>query len=121
MVSIVAVLVLGTVVSVVVGRILRRAGRPFLDDVLRDERVSEAVARLLSVMFYLLALGTVALIGTIPLDEMPWLYATSLKLGAVLLIIGAVHGFTILALLRIKKRRRQQLLQEGMAERLRPT
>lgn len=118
MVSLVAVLVLGAVISVVVGRALRRAGRPFLDDVLQDDRVADAVARLLTLLFYLVSLGTVALLATVDFPGMNWLYATSFKLGAVLLVIGVAHGLTLLVLLRIKKRRRRQMVEEEMARRL---
>jgi hypothetical protein len=117
-VSLVAVLVLGCAISFVVGRTLRTAGRPFLDDVLRDERVSEAVARLLTVLFTLLSLGTVALVAIVELPGWETIYATALKLGIVLLVIGAAHGMTLLVLLRIKKRRRRQLLEEDFARRV---
>ena len=117
MVSLIAVLVLGGVVSVVVGRALRGAGRPFLDDVLRDERVSEAVARLLTVLFSLLSLGTVALLATLDLAGWSTVHATALKLGLVLLVLGVAHGLTLLVLLRIKKRRRRQLVEEEFARR----
>lgn len=118
MVSIIAVLVLGIAISVVVGRALRSAGRPFLDDVLQDDRVAEAVSRLLTVLFYLVSLGTVALLATLDLSGVNALYATSAKVGIVLLVIGAAHGLTLLVLLRIKKRRRQQMVEEEIAERL---
>jgi hypothetical protein len=115
--SIIIVLVLGIAVTVVVGRALQGLGQPFLEDVFSDQRVSDSVARLLSVLFYLLALGVVALVGTMNLSSMNWLYATSAKLGVVLLVLGVVHGGTLLALLRIKKRRRHQMVEENIAAR----
>jgi hypothetical protein len=118
MVSIIAVLVLGVAVSVVVGRALRRAGRPFLDDVLQDDRVADAVSRLLDVLFYLVSLGTVALVASVDLPGVALLYAVSLKVGVVLVVLGGAHGATVLVLLRIKKRRRHQLVEEEMARRL---
>jgi hypothetical protein len=116
-VSLVAVLVLGCAISVVVGNALRGAGRPFLDDVLRDGCLNEAVARLLTVLFYLLALVTVALISILDLPGWSTVYAIALKLGIVLLVIGAAHGLTLIVLLRIKKRRRRQVLEEDFARR----
>jgi hypothetical protein len=115
--SIIIVLVLGVAVTIVVGRALQGLGEPFLEDVFQDQRVSDSVARLLSVLFYLLALGVVALVGTVNLSSMTWLYATSAKLGIVLLVLGVVHGGTLLALLRIKKRRRHQMVEENIAAR----
>ncbi|GAA4737268.1 hypothetical protein [Actinomycetospora chibensis] len=115
MTGVITVLVVGTVVSLLVGRVLRRAGRPFLDDVLRDERVADAGATLLTVLFHLLSLGTVALVASTTLPPMPWIYDVSLKLGIVLIVIGVAHGATLMLLLRIKKRRRRQILEENLA------
>lgn len=112
-------LALGVILCIVVGRVLERVGRPFLDDVFKDERVSAAVARLLSVMFYLLAFGSIALVGTLPMPDLGWLQATALKLGITLLVLGGAHASVVGLLLIVKKRRRRQILEEEMARRVR--
>jgi multisubunit Na+/H+ antiporter MnhB subunit len=108
-------LVLGVVITVVVGRALRAAGRPFLDDVMQDDRVADSMARLLTLLFYLVSLGATFLVSTYQMPAgVNWLYATSIKVGIVLLVIGALHGATLVALLVIKKRRRIQLAEEAI-------
>src|ERR1700759_929060 len=102
MVSGIVVIVVGVILSVVVGRTIERAGRPFLDDVFRDERISGAMARLLSVLFYLLAIGSAGLIATVPVLRDTWIYDAALKLGIVLLVLGAAHGSVIGILVVVK-------------------
>jgi hypothetical protein len=110
-------LVLGVVISVVVGRALRAAGRPFLDDVMQDDRVADSMARLLTLLFYLVSLGATLLVSTYQMPPgVNWLYATSIKVGIVLLLVGALHGATLVSLLLIKKRRRVQLAEEAIAQ-----
>jgi hypothetical protein len=108
-------LVLGVVITVVVGRALRSAGRPFLDDVMQDDRVADSMARLLTVLFYLVSLGAALLVSTYQVPPgVNWLYATAMKAGIVLLLVGALHGATLVSLLLIKKRRRVQLAEEAI-------
>ncbi|MFF4651830.1 hypothetical protein [Streptomyces sp. NPDC001380] len=97
-----------TGLTVWVARTLSRHGRLFLADVFGgDEKLADAVNHLLVVGFYLLNLGFVALwmktgrsIGSITgvFDSL------SVKLGTVLLVLGALHLVNVYALTRIRRR-----------------
>lgn len=104
----VAVVVLGAVITVLVGVLLYRNGEPFLTDVFGGDRERAiGINRLLVVLFHLVVLGMLALISVL---EVPWATgATQLvltKLGVVLLVLGAAHGATMVVLTRIRLRRR---------------
>jgi len=94
--------------TVWVARTLSRNGLVFLADVFSDERLARAVNSLLVVGFYLLNLGYVTIamrkrggIGTlsVALEEL------SLKIGAVLLVLGVLHLFNVFALGRYRRGR----------------
>ncbi|MDO3700814.1 hypothetical protein Q3W71_03855 [Micromonospora sp. C28SCA-DRY-2] len=95
-----------------VARALSRNGLVFLEEVFADERLAKAVNSLLVVGFYLLNLGyvTVAMrhpdpVGTtsVAMEEL------SLKVGLVLLVLGALHFFNVFALNRYRRGRLRQL------------
>jgi len=97
--------------TVWVARALARNGLVFLEDVFADKRLADAVNSLLVVGFYLLNLGyvTVAMkeagpIGTTSraLEEL------SMKIGLVLLVLGALHFFNVFALGRYRRGRLRQ-------------
>ncbi|WP_055589954.1 hypothetical protein [Peterkaempfera griseoplana] len=98
----------GTALTVWVARTLSHNGRVFLADVLQgDEKLADAVNHLLVVGFYLVNLGFVALwmktdrnITTVPgvFD------ALSVKIGTVLLVLGALHLLNVYVLNRIRRR-----------------
>jgi hypothetical protein len=97
--------------TVWVARTLSRNGLVFLEDVFSDARLAKAVNHLLVVGFYLLNLGyvTVAMryggdIATVShaLEEL------SLKIGLVLLVLGALHFFNVFALNRYRRSRLRQ-------------
>ena len=97
-------LVVSVGLTIWVARTLSRNGLVFLEDVFQNERLARAVNHLLVVGFYLLNLGyvTVAMrhsgaIGTpsAALEEL------SLKIGMVLLVLGALHFFNVFALLSL--------------------
>jgi hypothetical protein len=111
-------LVISIGLTVWVASTLSRNGLVFLEEVFDDKRLAMAVNRLLVVGFYLLNLGyvTVALryggrIATLAdaIEEL------SLKVGLVLLVLGALHFFNVFALNRY---RRGRLRREAAA--LRP-
>ncbi|MEV6815557.1 hypothetical protein [Micromonospora sp. NPDC051296] len=98
--------------TVWVARALTRNGMIFLEEVFGDERLARAVNNLLVVGFYLLNLGyvTVAMrhsgaIGSTSraMEEL------SLKIGLVLLVLGALHFFNVFALGRYRHSRLRQL------------
>jgi hypothetical protein len=104
--------------TVWVARTLSRNGLVFLEEVFDDKRLATAVNRLLVVGFYLLNLGYVAValrygaeVDTIAgaLEEL------SVKVGLVLLVLGALHFVNVYALNRY---RRGRLRREAAA--LRP-
>ncbi|MGH3903968.1 MAG: hypothetical protein ACRDTE_07255 [Pseudonocardiaceae bacterium] len=103
----VTVVVLGMMLTVLVGVILYRNGTPFLAEVLGDRDRATGINRLLLVLFLLVMLGVLALISVI---EIPWvegaIQIVLTKLGVVLLVLGAAHGATMLVLSRIRIRRR---------------
>ncbi|MCF2532395.1 hypothetical protein [Yinghuangia soli] len=91
-----------------VGRTLGRSGRLFLHDVLHgDRKLAEAVGHLLIVGFYLVNLGFVALhlkIGGSVDSAREALEALSVKIGTVLLVLGALHLANVCVLGRIRRR-----------------
>ena len=103
----VTVVVLGAMITVLVGVILYRNGEPFLADVLGDQDRAVGVNRLLVVLFHLVVLGMLALISVL---AVPWaegaMEIVLTKLGLVLLVLGIAHGMTMLVLTRIRTRRR---------------
>lgn len=121
----VTVVLLGTMLTVLVGLLLYRNGEPFLTEVLGDRERATGINRLLLVLFLLVVLGVLALISVI---QVPWADdATQLvltKLGVVLLVLGAAHGTTMLVLLRMRTRRRLPRLRKDAVgqppERARP-
>jgi hypothetical protein len=95
--------------TVVVGRALARSGRAFLLDVFGDGgALAEAVTRLLVVGFCLLSLGFVALTmgmpGTIG-GVSRGVQLLSVKIGELLLVLGAVHFANLFVLSRLRRSR----------------
>ncbi|MFC4032848.1 hypothetical protein ACFO3J_15315 [Streptomyces polygonati] len=94
--------------TVWVARTLSSNGRVFLADVLHgNEALADAVNRLLVVGFYLVNLGFVALYlksGDTIKDAREVFEALSVKLGVVLLVLGALHLANVYVLSRIRRR-----------------
>ncbi len=104
-------IVLSALLTVFVGRTLSRNGELFLVDVFHgDAAVAKAVNSLLVVGFYLLNLGFVAL--ALRVDE-PVTSAQlsvevlSTKLGAVALVLGAVHFMNLYVFTRLRSSARR--------------
>ena len=95
-------------VTIWVARTLFKHGGIFLIDCFRgDERLADAVNRLLVVGFYLVNLGFIVLylkltekIG----DATGVLEALSTKVGTVLLVLGGMHFFNIYVFNKMRKR-----------------
>ncbi|MFU8871048.1 hypothetical protein [Micromonospora sp. SL4-19] len=97
--------------TVWVARALSRNGLVFLEDVFSDKRLANAVNSLLVVGFYLLNLGyvTVAMKEAAPVDTTSQaLEELSMKVGLVLLVLGALHFFNVFALGRYRRGRLRQ-------------
>ncbi|PYC67507.1 hypothetical protein C7C45_21080 [Micromonospora arborensis] len=95
-----------------VARALARNGLIFLEEVFADERLAQAVNSLLVVGFYLLNLGyvTVAMKHADPVRSTSQaMEELSLKIGLVLLVLGALHFFNVFALGRYRRNRLRQL------------
>jgi hypothetical protein len=91
-----------------VGRALRRHGAVFLLDVFRgDEHVAQAVNQLLVIGFYLLNIGYVSFFmsssHTVE-DGQALLETLSTKVGAVALVIGALHFVNVWCLNAFRRR-----------------
>ncbi|MGC5021183.1 hypothetical protein [Micromonospora sp. DT47] len=98
--------------TVWVARALSRNGLVFLEDVFSDKRLANAVNSLLVVGFYLLNLGyvTVAMKHDDPvLSTSQAMEELSLKIGLVLLVLGALHFFNVFALNRYRRGRLRQV------------
>jgi len=110
----VTVLLIGIVITLIVGQILIRAGQEFLQEVFTDRGTARSVNRLLAVLFHLVVLGILSLISTVDVPTEGAFQTVITKIGLVLLVLGAAHGGTMLALARIRSRRREQVLEDEM-------
>jgi hypothetical protein len=91
----IAYLLVSIALTVAVGMALSRSGRVFLTEVLGGNRaLADAVNRLLIVGFYLLTLGFIALVMRPPgaiTSATQAAQVLSIKIGEVLLVLGAAH------------------------------
>ncbi len=109
------IVAIGGVLTLVVGQILMRAGHGFLSDVFDDPEVATSTTRLLGVLFHLVALGFLALVSTFdPIPVQGTIQMIITKLGGVLLVLGVLHGLTLVLLSRIRSRRRAQGIEATM-------
>jgi hypothetical protein len=103
-------LVIAVPLTVWVARTLSRYGRIFLIDVFHGSQdVAEAVNRLLVVGFYLLNLGFVTLFlrtGGYVGDARGMFRELSVKLGTVMLVLGAAHLTNVWIFTKIRRRNR---------------
>lgn len=101
-------LTISVVLTVWVARTLARNGIVFLKDVFRDdENLAEAVNKLLQVGFYLINLGFIALWLTdavAPASAREVFESVAFKIGAVLLVLGAIHLTNVFVLGRFRRR-----------------
>jgi len=108
-------LLLAGLLTVYVGRTLGRNGQLFLVDVFSgDEAIATAVNRLLVVGFYLLNLGfvTLALKAHGPIaDAQQSVETLSTKLGAVALVLGAVHFANLYVFSRLRRSSRRDAMR----------
>jgi hypothetical protein len=102
-----------------VGRLLVRAGEPYLLEVFHDEKVTRSVNLLLSVLFHLITLGVLAIISVADVPGVENALQTFVvKLGIVLLTLGIAYGISMLVLIRVRERRRAAEISEHVQERL---
>jgi hypothetical protein len=109
------IVVVGGLITLVVGQILMRSGIGFLRDVFDSEDAAVSANRLLGVLFHLVALGFLALISTYrPFDVEGRVQIVVTQLGGVLLLLGVLHGLALLLLARIRSKRRDESIETAM-------
>ncbi|ALE75577.1 hypothetical protein Ae168Ps1_3364 [Pseudonocardia sp. Ae168_Ps1] len=111
--------VIGVLITVGVGQILLRSGKPFLEDVFQSKETADSINRLLVVLFHLLTLGVLAMISIadFPQDAGP-AQTIVFKIGVVLLLVGIAYGICMLVLLRIRERRRQMKMSADIDQKI---
>ncbi len=119
-------LVITIALTVWVGRTFSRAGLVFLSEIFHgDQKLAEAVNHLFVVGFCLVNLGFDALwlrFGPAVADTRGLFEALSVKIGTVLLILGALHLADILLLNRYRRRALSDLATSlGLPETHAPT
>jgi hypothetical protein len=101
-------LVLSVALAIVVGSALARGGRVFLLEMFGGNRaLADAVSRLLTVAFYLFTLGFIALAMQPPGHLASFRQAVqllSVKIGEVLLVLGAAHLASLAVFRRFGRR-----------------
>ena len=95
--------------TVWVGRTLNKNGRVFLVETFDGkEELADSVNHLLLVGFYLINIGFVSLAlkyGDKPMDYVGAVEFLSTKIGIVIVVLGVMHFFNMLALVRFRKSR----------------
>lgn len=101
---------LSLALTVWVARTLHKNGRVFLVDVFKgDAALADSVNHLLVVGFYLINLGYVAMalkLGYSVVNAQQAIEALSSKVGAVSLVLGAMHFFNLYVFTRLRRRAR---------------
>ncbi|MEI9981522.1 MAG: hypothetical protein WDN23_21535 [Edaphobacter sp.] len=101
-------LAISIALTVWVARTLHKNGRVFLVDAFHgNEALADSVNQLLVVGFYLINVGYIALAlkTSNPLENVRQVIELeSVKIGVVLLILGAMHFFNILIFARMRSR-----------------
>ena len=103
-----AYLTISVALTVWVARTLHKNGRIFLVDSFHgNEQLADSINHLLLVGFYLINIGYVTLAlkyGDKPTNLQEGLEALSTKVGAVLLILGAMHFFNLYVFSKMRRR-----------------
>jgi len=95
-------------VTVWVARTLHKNGRVFLVDAFHgNKELADSVNHLLVVGFYLMNIGFVSMalkFGIMPKDVPQAMEALSMKIGMVLMILGAMHFFNLAVFSKLRTR-----------------
>jgi p-aminobenzoyl-glutamate transporter AbgT len=91
-----------------VGRTLFRNGRIFLLETFHNQaEIADSVNRLLLVGFYLINIGysvyTLQILGNVE-DVRQMIETLSIKIGLIILILGAMHFFNLFVFFQLRKR-----------------
>lgn len=101
--SYVAFLVIGVILVVVDGQVIYRNGRRFLQQA-ASKASAQSLTTLVSVLFHLGTLGVLALLSTVDVPADNQTEGLVIRLGIVLLVLGAAHWIAVTALGRIRDR-----------------
>lgn len=112
----VAFLLVGAALILIDGQLIARSGRGYLQQKTNEGGAGRSMIKMVAALFYLVMLGLLALISLIDVDTGLPVRDLVVKLGVLLLVLAAVHGLTIAILLRMKDRRLQEQMTEGIAE-----
>lgn len=104
-------LIMGVVLTLIVGAVLLRSGQSLLDGEYPPARAASLV-RLVTVGYVLVALGVLAVISTIPLPIDGALQLMVTKLGVILLVLGAAYALTLRVFGRLRDAQREEELEE---------
>ena len=108
----ITLLVISIVITIAVGQVLTMSGQPFLQEVFQDEKVTNSVNRLLSVLFHLITIGVLTIISVWSIDVGTQLQNMVVKIGIVLIVLGIAYGISMLVLIRVRERRRADTISE---------
>lgn len=98
MTAVIIYLLLTTYITVFVGRHLYKNGRPFLQQMLITDDLTDSVNRILLTGYYLVNLGYVSIMLTLqrPADTpIQIITSLSISVGRILLTLGVMHYFNI--------------------------
>jgi hypothetical protein len=105
-------LTISIALTIWVARTLHKNGRVFLVDVFHgNEQLADSVNHLLVVGFYLINFGYVSLALKLGYDvstAQEGIEALSVKVGMVLLVLGAMHFFNLFIFSRMRRRSSRQ-------------
>jgi hypothetical protein len=113
--SYVTFLVLGVVLVLIDGQLISRSGRAYLRKVYEPEE-ARSMIQLVAGLFHLVVLGLLALISLINVDTGLPVRDVVVKLGVLLLLLAAAHGFTLTILMRMRDRRWQEQISDEITE-----
>ena len=105
-IGLVVYLLISAFITVYVGKVLYRNGRPFILQMLYEEEITDAVNRILLAGYYLVNLGYVSIMltGTPPAASVEELVAgVSVAIGRIVLTLGVMHYFNIAAVIAWNK------------------
>jgi hypothetical protein len=115
--SYVITVVIGTIVTLVVGQLLRRVGYDFLIEVYEDRTQAASLNHLLVTLFHLMALGLLGVVSTANPGGLNGTQLVITRTGITLLILGGVYALTVLALTKARNRHRKDTLEDSITAR----
>ncbi len=106
-------LIVTTLLTIWVGRVLFKNGRVFLRDIFHGNlELADAVDKLLLAGFYLINIGyaVYSMMVTTSIEDYRMLMEVlSRKIGYIILLLGAVHFLNMFVLFRMRKREQYNL------------